>query len=54
MSKHSSPEEKLKVAKQLRDAIAARQASTMSKSQPSGQSAPQVPPKGTNDNNQYR
>lgn len=54
MSKHSSAEEKLRVAKQLREAIYARQQSLKSKAQSSGNPAPQVPPKGTNSNNQYR
>lgn len=52
MSKHISAEEKLRVAKQLRGAIYARQQSLKSKARqlPSRE----VPSTGTNANNQYK
>lgn len=49
MSKHSDGEAKLHIPRGFRG-LAGR----IRKESPRTSSAPQVPPKGTNDNNQYR
>jgi hypothetical protein len=50
MSKHSSAEDKLHLSKQLRG----RSTPTKDRLLRGDNAAPQVPPKGTNANNQFR
>lgn len=53
MNRHSSAEDKLHVAKQLRQQLKDRQLSLQQKSRQESLNS-KAPPKGTNTNNQYR